>query len=202
MGNLLRTESWHRKLKLRYGQTIYFNNGRDVEKHYVLSTYYGKLNGKLIIHTRSANGEHHIETKWGLAYLGSYYTNVLMQQGDCRSVGQMRLDKYAKLHTAAGKAGRDQPMDFWEAGRRGCTIIPRYKKVHKTKVVIATGNRRIDRVAGEGLRAGELVFAKQEEHIHYKQFENRMFCATAVPGAASPNVNTHEGCPCCEANKR
>lgn len=202
MGNLLRTESWHRKLKLRYGQTVYFNNGREVERHFVLSTYYGKLNGKLMLHTRSAMGEHHIETKWGLAYLGSYYTNVLMQQGECRSVRQMRLDKYAKLHTAAGKAGRDQPMDFWEAGRRGCTIIPRYKKVHKTKVVIPTRNNAIDRIAGERLQAGELVFAGQDSPVHFMQSENRMFRAVPVAGAAAPNPNTHEGCPCCEANKR
>lgn len=194
MGNLLRTESWHRKLKLRYGQTIYFNNGREVEKHYVLSTYYGKISGKLVIHTRSANGEHHIETKWGLAYLGSYYTNVLMQQGEDRSVGQMRLDKYAKLHTAASKAGRDLPMDFWEAGRRGCTIIPRYKKVHKTKSPHTAMSKIVERIAGERISSGEAVIVKQNDH--------RVFRASVVPGAGRPNVNTHEGCPCCEANKR
>lgn len=200
--NLIRTESWHRKLKLRYGQTIYFNNGREVEQHYVLKTYYGRLDGKLTIHTRSTAGEHHIKTKWGLVNLGSYFSNALVQDETGQRVCQMQFPMYAKLHTARGKAERDQVMEFWEAGKRGCTIIPRYKKVFKNKAT-PTRNKTVDRIAGEGLRAGDLVFAEMPPGaVHFKQFENRMFRAVPVAGAAAPNPNTHEGCLCCEANKR
>lgn len=196
--NLLRTESWHRKVRLRQGQTVYFNNGTCVEQHQIVDTYYGRLNGKLVIHTRNAQGEHHLETKWGLVYLGTDYRNALMVTGEDRQVVRVKCDKYAKLHSALGKASRDRPMDFWEAGYRGCTIIPRRKKIYRTKKhdKLLTGNKVLDGIAGEGLRRGDFV-----RFVPNGTETGRIYKAYSVAGAAEPNPHTHEGCLCCELNK-
>lgn len=197
--SLLRTESWYRKVHLRQGQTVYFNNGVCVEQHQIVDTYYSRLEGKLTIHTRNSQGEHHFATKWGLVYLGTEYRNAVVIQDPAQQVVRIKCDKYAKLHTAAGKASRDRPMDFWDAGVRGCNIIPRRKKVHgaKKRDKLPTVTKSVNRIAGEGLRRGDFV-----RFVPDGTETGRVYQAYQVTGAAEPKHTDHEDCLCCKLNKQ